>query len=90
MRKLLSLIRKSISGKADPARGELTAAEYEAVCLIAYEGRAAYARARQQAFYCRARGSAQGFRFWSTWLSKLIGRQVRALGGLRTTMGNEN
>ena len=43
----------------------LTAVEYEAVCLIAYEGRAAYARARQQAFYCRSQGSEQGFRFWS-------------------------
>jgi hypothetical protein len=45
--------------------GGLTAVEYEAVCLIAYEGRAAYARARQQAFYCRSQGSEQGFRFWS-------------------------
>jgi hypothetical protein len=43
----------------------LTAVEYEAVCLITYEGRAAYTRARQQALYCRARGSEQGFRFWS-------------------------
>ena len=51
-------------GKCRPQDG-LTAIEYEAVCLIAYEGRAAYARARQQAFYCRARGSEQGFRFWS-------------------------
>ena len=64
----------------------LTAIEYEAICLITYEGgaaisdgplpllehavgacgfRAAYARAREQAFYCRTRGSEQGFRFWS-------------------------
>jgi len=43
----------------------LTSVEYEAICLITYEGRAAYARAREQAFYCRARGSEQGFRFWS-------------------------
>jgi hypothetical protein len=43
----------------------LTAVEYEAVCLISYEGRAAYARSRQQAVYYRARGSEQGFRFWS-------------------------
>jgi hypothetical protein len=47
------------------SQGGLTAIEYEAVCLITYEGRAAYTRARQQAFYCRARGSEQGFRFWS-------------------------
>ena len=43
----------------------LTAVEYEAICLITDEGGAAYARARQQAYYCRAIGSEQGFRFWS-------------------------
>jgi aspartate aminotransferase-like enzyme len=39
--------------------------EYEAVSLIAYEGQKAYARAREQARYCRGRGSEDGFRFWS-------------------------
>ena len=43
----------------------LTAVEYEAVSLIAYEGQKAYARAREQARYCRGRGSEHGFRFWS-------------------------
>ncbi len=33
--------------------------------LIACEGRQAYARAREQARYCRKRGSEEGFRFWS-------------------------
>ena len=33
--------------------------------LIAYEGHKAHARAREQARYCRGRGSDQGFRFWS-------------------------
>jgi hypothetical protein len=65
MLKLLSLIRNWILPRRVSARSELTAVEYEAVCVIAYEGRAAYSRARQQAFYCRARGSEQGFRFWS-------------------------
>jgi hypothetical protein len=65
MLKFLSLIRNWIMPRRRLARSELTAVEYEAVCLIAYEGRAAYARARQQAFYCRSRGSEQGFRFWS-------------------------
>ena len=66
MKRLITYIRSSIIGltKRRPQNG-LTAVEYEAVCLIAYEGRAAYARARQQAFYCRARGSEQGFRYWS-------------------------
>jgi hypothetical protein len=39
--------------------------EYEAVSLIAYEGRAAYQRAREQAEYCLNRGSEAGCRFWS-------------------------
>ena len=43
----------------------LTAIEYEAVTLIAYEGKRAYARAREQARYCRGEGSESGFRFWS-------------------------
>jgi hypothetical protein len=43
----------------------LTEIEYEAVSLIAYEGRAAYARAREQAEYCLSKGSEAGCRFWS-------------------------
>jgi hypothetical protein len=39
--------------------------EYEAVSLIAYERHEAYARACEQALYCRRRGSEDGFRFWS-------------------------
>jgi hypothetical protein len=39
--------------------------EYEAVSLIAYEGRAAYERAQEQAEYCLSRGSESGCRFWS-------------------------
>ncbi|KLK92624.1 hypothetical protein AA309_13065 [Microvirga vignae] len=58
----------------------LTAVEYEAVCLIAYEGRDAYARARQQAFYCRARGSEQGFRFWSD-VAAEVDRRAGACAG---------
>jgi hypothetical protein len=33
--------------------------------LIAYEGRSAYERAREQAEYCLRRGSEAGCRFWS-------------------------
>jgi hypothetical protein len=46
-----------------PPIGDLTEIEYEAVSLIAYEGRAAYARAREQAEYCLSRGSEAGCRF---------------------------
>jgi hypothetical protein len=66
MSRLIEYIRNVFArvSRRRPQDG-LTAIEYEAVCLISYEGRAAYARARQQAFYCRGRGSEQGFRFWS-------------------------
>lgn len=65
MLRLLLLVKKWIAGQRGSARSELTAVEYEAVSLIAYEGPAAYARAREQALYCRARGSEPGFQFWS-------------------------
>jgi hypothetical protein len=66
MKRLIRYIRNSLARLTKRRRDDgLTAVEYEAVCLIAYEGRAAYARARQQAFYCRSQGSEQGFRFWS-------------------------
>jgi hypothetical protein len=48
-----------------PAAEGLTVIQYEAVSLIAYEGRAAYARAQEQAEYCLRRGSEPGCRFWS-------------------------
>jgi hypothetical protein len=48
-----------------PSGADLTVIEYEAVSLIAYEGRAAYERAREQAEYCLSRGSEAGCRFWS-------------------------
>src|SRR4051812_34318549 len=54
MKRLIGYIRNSLAKRRRD--DGLTAVEYEAVCLIAYEGRAAYARARQQAFYCRSRG----------------------------------
>ncbi len=66
MKRLIGHIRSSLARLSKRRRQDgLTAVEYEAVCLIAYEGQAAYDRARQQAYYCRARGSEQGFRFWA-------------------------
>jgi len=67
MRRFLKRLHESFARlvRRKPRHQGLTAIEYEAVCLITYEGRDAYARAREQAFYCRDRGSEQGFRFWS-------------------------
>ncbi|WP_414475528.1 hypothetical protein [Microvirga sp. M2] len=63
MLKLLHRIRRWF--RRQPPAPELTVIEYEAVSLIAYEGRAAYERAREQAEYCLSRGSEAGCRFWS-------------------------
>jgi hypothetical protein len=70
VRRLWVKIVRAVSrrgSKVSPSTHEhkLTAAEYEAVILIAYEGRSAHARACEQAVYCRQRGSEQRFRFWS-------------------------
>ena len=63
MLKLLHRIRQ-LFRRRPPAAG-LTVIEYEAVSLIAYEGRAAYQRAREQAEYCLSQGGESGCRFWS-------------------------
>jgi hypothetical protein len=63
MLKFLHRIRQWFGRK--PPAADLTVVEYEAVSLIAYEGRAAYERAREQAEYCLSRGSESGCRFWS-------------------------
>jgi hypothetical protein len=63
MLNLLHRIRQWL--RCQPPDPDLTVIEYEAVSLIAYEGRAAYRRAREQAEYCLSRGSASGYRFWS-------------------------
>ncbi|HEX2554897.1 MAG TPA: hypothetical protein VHL98_14445 [Microvirga sp.] len=66
---LRRLLRRWFAGLAKPGPSAepraLTAVEYEAVSLIAYEGRNAYARAREQARYCRSRGSEAGCLFWT-------------------------
>lgn len=64
MRRVLARIRLWL-GWRQPNPDGLTPVEYEAVSLIAYEGRDALRRAREQADYCAARGSAKGCRFWS-------------------------
>ena len=50
MLKLLHRIRQLLRRR--PPAADLTVIEYEAVSLIAYEGRAAYEQAREQAEYC--------------------------------------
>ena len=52
---------RRVFGRAEPG---LTVVEYEAITLIAQEGRGALAKAREQAAYCRRRGSEQGHDFW--------------------------
>ena len=70
MRRFLAYIlgalfrRLAPSARRSPQAG-LSAVEYEAVTLMAYEGPGAYARARQQARHCRREGSEAGFRFWT-------------------------
>ena len=70
MRRLFSRLfgpwlRRLRGRSPSPEQNALTAVQYEAVSLIAYEGQKAYARAREQAGYCRQNGSENGFRFWS-------------------------
>ena len=62
---LLSWLRARLRRRPPPAPTGLTAVEYEAVALIAYEGRNAYRRACEQAGYCLERGSRSGCEFWS-------------------------
>jgi hypothetical protein len=67
MRRLLRRIARALARvfRRERRNGDLTEIEYEAVTLIAYEGRAAYARAREQADYCRKMRSPSGVIFWS-------------------------
>ena len=68
-----------------PAVEGLTVIEYEAVSLIAYEGRAAYVQAREQADYCLRRGSKSGCRFWSE-VAVEVARRTRTM---TATQANE-
>jgi GGDEF domain-containing protein len=61
MLNLLSRIRQRL--RRQPAATGLTV--IESVSLIAYEGRSAYERAREQTEYCLRRGSESRCRFWS-------------------------
>jgi hypothetical protein len=72
---LLRLMRRR------PSHPDLTAVEYEAVCLIAYEGRDAHARAREQAAYCRSRGSLSGTSFWTEVAAEIAWRTGKAQSG---------
>ena len=61
---LQSIINKVYARLYGPPKGGLTEVEYEAITLIAQEGRAALSKAREQAAFCRRRGSEQGRLFW--------------------------
>ena len=62
---LFSSLRSWLHRRQAPPLETLTAVEYEAVTLIAFEGRNAYRRACEQAGYCLERGSKSGCEFWS-------------------------
>jgi hypothetical protein len=64
-----------------PAPPGLTAVEYEAVCLIAFEGREAYAHALEQAAYCRSMGSPSGTIFWTEVAAEIARRTGRTRPG---------
>jgi hypothetical protein len=82
---MLSFIRRLREALVRPFRRPqrydgLTAVEYEAVSLITYEGRDAYARAQEQADYCRAMGSPSGVMFW-TEVAAEVDQRTGARGG---------
>jgi hypothetical protein len=90
MRQFLNRFRKALVRfiVRKPSYNGLTAVEYEAVCLIAYEGREAYARAREQASYCRSMGSPSGTIFWTQVAAELARRTNMArLGKFRASPG---
>ncbi len=64
MRAIIDFIRTLFRRVAGKPEGGLTEVEYEAITLIAQEGRVALSKAREQAAYCRRRGSEQGHQFW--------------------------
>lgn len=76
---LLSWLRSTVPGRKRRAEG-LTAIEYEAVTLIAYEGRDAYGRAREQADYYGKRGSPDGSKFWLEVAAEVALRTGRRVG----------
>ena len=76
---LLSWLRSRLSRRR-PSSPVLTAVEYEAVTLIAFEGRNAYRQACEQAGYCLERGSKSGCEFWSKVAIEVAARTGRRRG----------
>ncbi len=64
MRAIVEFIRNFFRRGPRQDERALTEVEYEAITLIAQEGRGALAKAREQAAYCRRRRSEQGSQFW--------------------------
>lgn len=77
---LLSWLHSLLRRRRVSSPEGLTAIEYEAVALIAYEGRHAYRRACEQAGYCLARGSRSGCEFWSKVAIEVAARTGRRPG----------
>jgi hypothetical protein len=78
MFKLFSRLRHWLNRRKPREQG-LTEIEYEAVSLIALEGRAACDKAREQAQYCLRRGSKTGHEFWLS----VAGEIARRTGAAR-------
>jgi hypothetical protein len=80
MKRLIGYTRNSFASLAKRRRQDgLAAVEYEAVCLISYEGRAAYGRARQQAFFAALKEANRAFGSGPPLPSRLIGGRGPAL-----------
>ncbi|MCB8822294.1 hypothetical protein [Microvirga rosea] len=79
MRRILQSLRTLMARLLGRRRSEgLTAVEYEAVCLLAYEGRDALAQAHRQAEYCRVMNSPRGVLFWTAVAEEVARRTGRA------------
>ena len=77
---LFSWLRSWLRRRQAPPLETLTAVEYQAVTLIAFEGRNAYRQACEQAGYCLERGSKSGCEFWSKIAIEVAARTGRRRG----------
>jgi len=77
------LVRNAGRDRSHPGE-QLSAVEYEAISMIADEGRAAYRTAREQADHCRRMGSPSGAIFWN----RVAAEVARRTGPLRTRLAN--
>jgi hypothetical protein len=91
MRAIIDFIRTLFRRASRKDEGGLTEIEFEAITLIAQEGRTALAKAREQATYCRRRGSERGYEFWMSVANEVSmrtsGKPVQPSGAGRERKG---